>query len=109
MPTDIREVLAAMPSAFLPDKAGDARALFQLNMTGDDGGQWMLDVADGQCQVEEGAGTRKPDVTLTMAAGDFVALSRNQLDAVQAFLTGKIKVSGNVGLVMQLLNWFDRG
>ena len=109
MPSDIREVLAAMPSSFLPDKAGDARALFQLNMTGDDGGQWVLDVADGQCQVQEGSASRKPDVTLTMAAGDFVALSRNQLDAVQAFLTGKVKVAGNVGLVMQLLNWFERG
>jgi putative sterol carrier protein len=109
MPSEIREVLAAMPTAFLPEKAGDANALFQLNMTGDDGGQWTMEIANGQCQVHEGPATRRPDVTLTMAANDFVALSRNELDAVRAFMAGKIQVSGNVGLVMQLLQWFDRG
>lgn len=109
MPSEIREVLEAMPAAFLPDKAGDASALFQLNMTGDEGGQWTMEIANGQCQVREETAARHPDVTLTMAANDFVALSRNELDAVRAFMAGKITVSGNVGLVMQLLQWFDRG
>jgi putative sterol carrier protein len=108
MQSEVREVLEAMPSAFLPNKAGNAKALFQLNLTGEDGGQWVMDVADGQCQVREETAPRS-DVTLTMDAKDFVALSRDELDAIRAFMTGKIKVSGNVGLVMQLLNWFDRG
>jgi putative sterol carrier protein len=108
MPSRTREVIEALPSAFLPEKAGSARALFQLNLTGDEGGQWAMEVADGQCHMREEVATR-PDVTLTMDANDFVALSRNELDAVKAFMTGKIKVSGNVGLVMQLMQWFDRG
>jgi putative sterol carrier protein len=103
-----REVVEALPSAFLPEKAGNAKALFQLNLTGDGGGQWALKVVAGECQVQEEVAA-KPDVTLTMAAEDFVALSRDELDAVRAFMMGKIKVSGNVGLVMQLLQWFERG
>lgn len=109
MPSNVREVIEAMPSRFLPDKAGTVKALFQLVMTGDGGGQWTMAIADGQCRIREETSTVKPDVTLTMAGDDFVALSRNELDAVRAFMGGKIKVSGNVGLVMQLLNWFDRG
>jgi putative sterol carrier protein len=102
-----REMIEAMPTAFLPDKAGDAEALIQLDLTGDEGGQWALDISEGTCQVREEA-TDQPDVTVTMEAKDFVGLYNNQLNPIQAFLSGRIKVAGNVGLVMQLLNWFER-
>ncbi len=108
MASQVNEVLEAMPASFLPEKAGNAKALFQLNLSGEGGGQWVLDVANGQCQVREETAVR-PDVTLSMSARDFVALSRDELDPVPAFMRGKIKVSGNVGLVMQLLQWFERG
>ncbi len=108
MPLEAKDLFEGMPQAFLPEKAGNVKALFQFSLTGEGGGQWVLEVADGRCQVREETAD-KPDVTLTMAASDFVALYQNQLNPVQAFMGGRIKVSGNVGLVMQLLNWFQRG
>ena len=107
MSSATREMLEAMPKAFLPDKAGDATALIQLDLTGDEGGAWLLDIAGGECKVREEQAS-KPDVTVTMDADDFVALYSNKLNPVQAFMSGRIKVAGNVGMVMQLLNWFDR-
>ncbi len=107
MSSQTREFLEAMPASFLPDRAGDAKALIQLDLTGDDGGQWVLDIANGQCQVKEETAAQ-PDVSVTMEAQDFVDLYNDQLNPFQAFLGGKIKVSGNVGLVVQLLNWFER-
>jgi putative sterol carrier protein len=100
-------MMEAMPGAFLPEKAGNNKALIQLVLTGDEGGNWVIDVAEGQCQVREDLAA-KPDVTVTMDGNDFVALYNNQLNPVSAFMSGKIKVAGNVGMVMQLLNWFDR-
>ena len=105
--SQVKEMLEALPSAFLPEKAGDAKALIQLDLTGEDGGKWVLDIADGECQVRAEA-TSKPDVTVTMDANDFVSLYKNELNPFQAFMGGKVKVSGNVGLVMHLLNWFER-
>jgi len=107
MASRIREMMEAMPGAFLPQKAGNNKALIQLVLTGEDAGNWVIDVADGQCQVREEQAARA-DVTVTMNGDDFVALYRDQLNPVSAFMSGKIKVSGNVGLVMQLLNWFER-
>jgi putative sterol carrier protein len=106
MSFEARNLVESMPQTFLPGKAGSAKALIQLDLTGDGGGQWVVDVAGGKCAVREEIAP-EPDVKVIMDADDFVALTRNELDAVQAFMGGKIKVSGNVGLVMQLMQWFD--
>jgi putative sterol carrier protein len=108
MSTEVKKAIEALPVAFLPEKAGGAKATFQLDLSGDSGGQWVLDVVDGKCEVREEVAD-KPDVTVSMDGEDFIALFNNQLDPVKAFMGGKIKVSGNLGLVMQLLNWFERG
>jgi putative sterol carrier protein len=108
MTSSAKEAIEALPAAFLPEKAGAVKALFQLDLTGDQGGQWVLDVAEGKCEVREET-AEQSDAKLTMDANDFAALFQNELDPVRAFMAGKIKVSGNLGLVMQLLNWFDRG
>lgn len=107
MSSTVREMVERMPDAFLPEKAGDATARIQLDLTGDQGGAWLLDVAERQCTVTEEKASQV-DVTVTMDADDFVALYSNKLNPVQAFMSGKIKIAGNVGMVMQLLNWFDR-
>ena len=107
MGSGAREAIELLPQAFLPEKAGNATALFQLDLTGDEGGQWVLDIAGGSCQVRQEVATR-PDVTVTMDADDFVALFTDELDPVRAFMGGRIKVVGNLGLVMQLLSWFGR-
>jgi putative sterol carrier protein len=107
MPSQTKELIEAMPAAFLPEKAGATKAIIQLDLTGEDGGQWVLDIAGGECKVRNEK-AEQSDVTVTMDAEDFAALYRNQLNPVQAFMGGRIKVSGNVGLVMQLLNWFKR-
>ncbi|MGC9336341.1 MAG: SCP2 sterol-binding domain-containing protein [Anaerolineae bacterium] len=107
MTTQASELVEAMPGAFQAEKAGNAKAAIQLDLKGEGGGTWLLNIANGECQVQANADAQ-PDVTVTMDADDFVALYHNRLNPVQAFMGGKIKVSGNVGLVMQLLNWFER-
>jgi putative sterol carrier protein len=107
MTYEVKELIESMPGAFLPAKAGDAKALIQLDLVGDSARKWVIDIANQQCQVRE-EHVSNPDVTVTIDADDFVALYENRLNPIQAFMGGKIKVSGNVGMVMQLLNWFDR-
>jgi putative sterol carrier protein len=108
MSSEVRKMMEALPAAFLPEKAGGTQALLQLDLTGDGGSQWQLEVTDGSCVVREGTAL-SPDATITMEAGDFLALLKRQLDPVQAFMGGKIKINGNMGLVLQFLNWFKLG
>ena len=107
MAVQAQDIINAMPGAFQSAKAGNTKALVQMNLSGEGGGQWVIDVANGKCQVRQEIAP-KPDATVTMSASDFAALYQNELNPMQAFMSGKIKVTGNVGLVMQFMNWFAR-
>ena len=104
---DVKEIFEKMPEAFLPEQASNLDVTIQINLNGEGGGQWMLKIADGQLSVEEGLAD-SPKLTLTMAASDYVALSRGEANAMNLFMAGKIQVEGDVTLAMKFEQMFDR-
>ena len=107
IPDTAKEIIEAMPSAFRPERATSLKATYQFELTVEGGGDWVLEIDDQQCQVKEGIAA-EPDATISLAAADYVALVKGELDAVGAFMRGKLKVKGNVGLAMKALNLFER-
>ena len=89
-------------------KAEGMNAVYQFVITGDDGGEWWVKLAEGN--VESGQGqTDNPSITLTMAAEDFTGLVNGDLNGQQAFLTGKLKIQGDMTLAMKLQSVFNLG
>jgi putative sterol carrier protein len=76
-------------------------AVILFNLSGEGGGTWTATIADGTIKVEEGE-TATPGMTLSMDAKDLVALSKGELNAVAAFMQGRIKVTGDMSLAMRL-------
>jgi putative sterol carrier protein len=83
------------------DRAAGLSAIYQYRLTGDGGGNWVLQLVDGQPSVREGE-AEQPDVTVTMRASDYVDMATGKLDGGQAFMTGKMRVSGDTALGMRL-------
>lgn len=79
------------------------RVEFQL--TGDGGGTYLFAVDAGQLTVTPG-GAVSPDLTVTVSGADFVAISSGRLGAMQAFMSGKLKIKGDMGLAMRLQSLF---
>ncbi|WP_119677658.1 SCP2 sterol-binding domain-containing protein [Indioceanicola profundi] len=48
-----------------------------------------------------------PDTTLSISSGDFIKLSQGDLNPTMAFMTGKLKVSGNMGVAMKLSSMLE--
>ena len=107
VPDTAKEIIEAMPRAFVPERAKGLKATYQFELTGEGGGDWVIEIADQQCQVREGVAA-EPDATISLAAADYVALVKGELDAMGAFMKGKLKVKGNIGLAMRALNLFQR-
>jgi putative sterol carrier protein len=101
----IRDVFSRMPEIFDPSAAQGMDAVFQLNITGDGGGNWTAVVKDGTCQIQEGS-HEKPSVSLTMSVDTWLAIVNKEINGMQAFMSGQLKVSGDIMLAQRIEQLF---
>ena len=91
------------------EQAKQVGAKFQINITGDTGGQWFIDVSNSGPKIEKGE-PGGADCTITISAEDFQKLHENpQANGMQLFFAGKLKVAGNQMLAMKLQKLFTIG
>ena len=75
----------------------DLSGLVRLVVTGGDGGDWRVGFKLGPGEIPAEATT-----TLTFSSEAAAALQRGELNPLEAFLAGRVRVAGDVTLVMQM-------
>jgi putative sterol carrier protein len=101
----ISEFIARMSAAFVPEKAAGIEAIIQLKLTGAQPGEWFITIKDNQCTFSQGMADA-PRLTVSADSSDFIRIFSGQLDGMQAFMQGKIRIAGDMGLALKLLNLF---
>jgi len=94
---------------YLPDRVdGDKElaesigASFQFHITGDDGGDWVLDFTGDVGAVTPGT-LETPDCTIHLASEDVPALFNNPASGLKLMVTGRLKVEGKPTVAAHLL------
>jgi putative sterol carrier protein len=103
--TSVKEVFEKMPQVFNSASAAGVNTIFQFHITGGEAGDWNVVVKEGTCQVSEGVHA-SPNVTLTIADQDWLALCNGTLNGMTAFMTGKLKVSGDIMAAQRIQSLF---
>ena len=67
-------------------------------------GQWLVDVNDGNVNVAEGGSDA--DVTISTTEDNFMKIVRGEQNPTAAYMSGKIKVKGDMGAAMKLQKLF---
>ena len=67
-------------------------------------GKWLVKVEDGRVTVTEGDG--EADTTLTTSEESFLAIARGEQNPTTAYMTGKLKIKGDMGAAMKLQKLF---
>ena len=107
MAPTIDEIMQRLPQAFDPTRAQGVKANVQFDFSSDGGKKYVVRIADGQCTSEEGE-IANPDATLIASQATYQAVSEGRLNVATAFMTGKLKVKGNMQLLMRFQQIFHQ-
>jgi putative sterol carrier protein len=68
-------------------------------------GSWTVDVQDGKVSVSQNGGA-EPDCTIETSEETFQKLVSGEQNPTTAYMTGKLKVKGDMGAAMKLQKLF---
>jgi putative sterol carrier protein len=95
-----------MPNRFRADKATGTSAVIQYDVSGEGGGTWHAVIKDGTCTVKPGPAA-SPNLTLQISAQDWLDMLGGKQSGQMLFMSGKLKVKGDMGLAMKLGSMFQ--
>jgi multimeric flavodoxin WrbA/putative sterol carrier protein len=99
--TSCHDLLAMMPQGFNKEAAGDLDAVYQFEIAGSEAFSAYLVISKGSCAFVEGRHDR-PSVTIVSPAEVWLAVSKGEMNGQAAFMSGKYRVDGDLGLLMKL-------
>ncbi len=105
VPSSCKEAFQRMPSRFRKESSKGINAVYQFDLSGEGGGQWQVIVANEACEVKEGVNP-SPSITISMSANDYLDMVANKLNAQVAFMSGRLRISGDMGLALRLQSMF---
>ena len=100
--TTATDLIQQLPAAFDAVAGAGTECTIQFNVAT----PMHVLIRNGQCEVKDGTAAA-PDVSLTMADDDFIALMTGELNGMTAFMTGKLTVDGDLMLAQRLPNLFE--
>ena len=102
----VKEVFDTMPKRFNANAAKGMNAVFQFDITGEGGGNWnVADSGRGPVRCRKARPT-SPTVTFTLSGDTWLGMVNKQINGMQAFMTGKLKLSGDIMLAQKMQDLF---
>ena len=97
-----REFFESLETRVDPAKAKGMTASYRFNIDG--AGSWNVDVDDGKVTVIENGG--EADTTISTSDETFMKIAKGEQNPTAAYMSGKLKVSGDLGQAMKLQKLF---
>lgn len=102
MAETVQDFFANLASRADPTKIAGMTNSYVFDIDG--AGEWKVDVADGTVSVSDGGG--EADVTISTSQETFEQIIAGEQNPTSAYMTGKLKIKGDMGAAMKLQKLF---
>ena len=102
MAASVREFFEGLESRVDPSKTAGMENSYVFDIEG--AGTWKVDVSGGRVSVNEGGGDA--DCTISASEETFRKIASGEQNATTAYMTGKLKVKGDMSAAMKLQKLF---
>ena len=98
----VQEFFEELPSRVTPDRIEGMKNTYVFDIEG--AGVWTVAIADGVVTVTDGAGDA--DCTFATSEENFEKIVAGEQNPTTAYMTGKLKIKGDMGAAMKLQKLF---
>jgi putative sterol carrier protein len=98
----VQEFFEGLPSRVAPERIEGMNNTYAFDIEG--AGTWTVAIADGAIQVSEGGGDA--DTTFSASEESFEKIVAGEQNPTTAYMTGKLKIKGDMGAAMKLQKIF---
>ncbi|HEU5010703.1 MAG TPA: SCP2 sterol-binding domain-containing protein [Gaiellaceae bacterium] len=98
----VQEFFEGLPSRVTPDRIEGMNNTYVFDIEG--AGAWTVAIADGTVTVTEGVG--EGDCTFSTSEENFEKIVAGEQNPTTAYMTGKLKIKGDMGAAMKLQKIF---
>ena len=102
MAESVREFFEGLPGRVDQTKTAGMNNSYVFDIDG--AGAWTVKVSDGSVSVDEGA--QEGDCTISTSEENFMKIVRGEQNPTTAYMSGKIKIKGDMGAAMKLQKLF---
>jgi len=103
MAQSVSEFFESLPTRADESKIAGMNNTYRFDIDG--AGSWVVDVRDGKVTVKQD-GDAEPDTTISTSEDTFQKLVSGEQNATTAYMTGKVKIKGDMGAAMKLQKLF---
>ena len=105
MPLTVADLMSKMPGSLPVGESSRLRCCHPVQIYRREPGDWYAAIKDDKVEVKQGV-HEAPKMTLTADSSDYVKIFTGELDGMQAFMQGKLKLAGDLNLAMKLTQMF---
>ncbi|NXL05550.1 HSDL2 protein, partial [Mesembrinibis cayennensis] len=98
----VAETFRVIQGAMTEESVRTTQGVFQFELSGDEGGTWYIDLKSQGGSAGFGKPPVAADVVMSMSSADFVKMFTGKLKPTLAFMSGKLRIKGNMALAIKL-------